>query len=155
MRLLILSDSHSRRERLEQILLAEPTADAVFHLGDGAGDMVYLQDTDCRTFFLLRGNCDSAYNTALQDSCEVTLSGVRIFAAHGHLYNVKFGLEKLGLYASLQEYRLVLFGHTHVPTVHYENGIHFFNPGSVAEGAYGCVDLTANGIICFNKEIKM
>lgn len=155
MRLLVLSDSHSRKERLSAILEAEPFADAVFHLGDGAADMRYLQDTDRRTFFLLRGNCDSAMAPDLQDTCEITLNDTRIFATHGHLYGVKFGLEKIGLYASLNNIKLVLFGHTHIPFIHYENGIHFFNPGSVSENTYGCVDITKNGIMCLHKDIKM
>ncbi len=155
MRLLVISDSHSRKERLESVLKAEPTADAVFHLGDGAGDLFYLNDTDARTFFLIRGNCDSAHNPNLQDSCSVTLEDVKIFATHGHLYNVKFGIEKLGLVAAMQQNDLVLFGHTHMPTVLYENGIHFFNPGSLADGCYGCVDITPKGIICLNKQLKM
>ncbi len=155
MRLLVLSDSHSRKEHLAEILAAEPMADAVFHLGDGAADMIYLKDTDPRTFFLLRGNCDSVFREVLQDSITVTFENTRIFATHGHLYNVKFGLDKLGLVAQMQQHNLVLFGHTHVPTYFYENGIHFFNPGSVAEGFYGCADITRNGILCLNKKIKM
>ncbi|MBQ3519214.1 MAG: YfcE family phosphodiesterase [Clostridia bacterium] len=155
MRLLVLSDSHSRKERLANILATEPMADAVFHLGDGAADMIFLQDTDPRTFFLLRGNCDSAFREELKDTETVTFENTRIFATHGHLYNVKFGLDKIGLVAGMQNMQLVLFGHTHNPTVHYENGIHFFNPGSVAEGFYGCVDITQKGIICLHKEIKM
>lgn len=155
MRLLIVSDSHSRKERLASVLRSEPNADAVFHLGDGAGDMVFLKDSDPRTFFLVRGNCDSAYNENLQDTISVTLEDTRIFATHGHLYNVKFGLDKLGLSAQLQGYNLVLFGHTHEPTSVFENGIRFFNPGSLAEGSYGCVDITRNGFICIHKEVKM
>lgn len=155
MRLLVMSDSHSRKSRLEEILAAEPTADAVFHLGDGAADLQYLQESDRRTFFLVRGNCDSAFNDTLQDAYSVTFDGVRIFATHGHLYNVKFGLEKIGLYASLQNYGLVLFGHTHTPLTRYENGIHFFNPGAVADGNYGCVDITPKGIVCIQKQLKM
>ncbi len=155
MRLLVISDSHSRKERLEAVLRAEPTADAVFHLGDGAADMLYLQDSDPRTFFLVRGNCDSAFRQELNDTQTVTLGDARIFATHGHLYNVKFGLDKLGLFAQLQQYNLVLFGHTHIPTSIYENGIHFFNPGSLADGCYGCVDITPKGIICLQKNLKM
>ncbi len=154
MRLLVISDSHSRKERLDAVLKAEPTADAVFHLGDGAGDMKFLQDTDLRTFFLVRGNCDSMFHTDLQDAYNVTFEGVKIFATHGHLYNVKFGLEKLGLAAQMQEIDLVLFGHTHVPTNVYDNGIRFFNPGSLADGSYGCVDITPKGIICLEKQLK-
>ena len=155
MRLLVMSDSHSRREKLEEILQAEPMADAVFHLGDGAADLRFLQEGDRRTFFLIRGNCDSVYNNDLQDSCSVTFEGIRIFATHGHLYNVKFGLEKIGLYAALNQLNLVLFGHTHDPLIKYENGIHFFNPGAVADGCYGCVDITPKGLVCIQKHLKM
>jgi putative phosphoesterase len=155
MRLLVVSDSHARKERLEAVLKAEPTADAVFHLGDGAGDMRLLQDEDPRTFFLVRGNCDSMFHTDLQDSFNVTFEGARIFATHGHLYNAKFGLEKLGLLAQMQKIDLVLFGHTHVQTNVYNNGIRFFNPGALSDGCYGCVDITPSGIICLDKTLKM
>lgn len=153
MRLLVLSDSHKKGHLLKNVLQSEENIDAIFHLGDGAADLLPFADSDQRPIFLLRGNCDSIF-APLSPLVEITLENIHIFAAHGDQYRVKFDLDSLGLQAKLRHADLVLFGHTHNPIYRYDDGVHFFNPGSLAEGSYGCVDLTDNGIACIHKNIK-
>lgn len=153
MRLLVLSDSHQRAFLLQAVLKKETDADVVFHLGDGAADLRTFMQNEKRPFYLLQGNCDSRF-AKLEEYFDGTVAKTHIFAAHGDAYNVKFGLEKMALQAQLRQADLVLYGHTHIPFHAYDNGVHFFNPGALTDGRYGCVDITDSGIFCIHKEIK-
>ena len=61
-------------------------------------------------------------------------SGVRIFAVHGHRYDVKYDRElDYLLHAAAQEQAdVVLFGHTHVQYCETREGILVLNPGACA-----------------------
>jgi putative phosphoesterase len=78
---------------------------------------------------------------------EVTLDidGVRIVLTHGHLRNVRAGLENIAYLAEEKRAQLVLYGHTHIPycrhLVSTDKGgdadeIILFNPGSIGK-TYG------------------
>lgn len=66
---------------------------------------------------------------------------------------VKFGLYNLEYEARRENCQIALFGHTHEPYTNYSDGIYLFNPGSIKDGFYGVIDITDNGIICFNKNL--
>ena len=42
---------------------------------------------------------------------------------------------------------ICLFGHTHQQMTDYRDGLYLMNPGAVAEGCYGMVDITPGGIM--------
>ncbi len=42
---------------------------------------------------------------------------------------------------------ICLFGHTHQQMTDYRGGLYLMNPGAVAEGCYGMVDITPGGIM--------
>lgn len=153
MRILALSDSHQKKHLLKTVLTRESAADIIIHLGDGAADMKPLTNENKGTFYLLQGNCDSRF-AELTEYVDTIAGNTHIFAAHGDRFQVKFGLEKIGLQAQLRNADLVLFGHTHIPFYRYENGIHYFNPGALVDSRYGCIDVTEKGIYCIHKEIK-
>ena len=80
------------------------------------------------------------------------LEGKRIFYTHGHTYGVKYGTSKLSEAARLNKYDIVLYGHTHIAKILYEDGIYIVNPGSCSsprEGraSYAVIDITENGIM--------
>ena len=56
---------------------------------------------------------------------------VTVFACHGHTRQVKSGTDYLYAKAKTSGAALALFGHTHEPYLHTEDGITFLNPGSV------------------------
>ncbi len=103
-----------------------------FFLGDGERDLKQVQERfPSLPFYAVRGNCDP--RSALSSALTCVVGGVCIFAAHGHLYNVKYEPELDSLAAAARDAgaRLVLFGHTHRARLEVRNGITFLNPGSI------------------------
>lgn len=133
MLLAVLSDTHGNLAPACAALRAwQP--DMVIHLGDCVRDALELRERfpapDIR---LVRGNCDVGVRES--EKLSLNVEGVEIFATHGHLYNVKWGMDALRNAAYFSGARLCLFGHTHQR--HYANvgGIEFLNPGSAGSGS--------------------
>lgn len=148
MRVLVLSDTHGDVFSVRQALMNQPTAEIVFHLGDGAQDLMDLRSSFPEKMFIqLRGNCD--WGSSLPYDEEIEIQGVKIFAAHGHLYQVKLGETELLSAARRRQADIVLYGHTHIPDNRYEDGLYILNPGSLHgyDGSYGYIDLTKRGIV--------
>lgn len=154
MKILVLSDSHGYLDLLEKILQRERSAELIIHLGDGAPEMLMFSDyTTGKGIITVRGNCDSfTYN--LEESAAFTVEDVRIFACHGHKYNVKYGLYSLGLAGAQAEAKICLFGHTHSQTLEEYNGITLFNPGAVCRGEYGTVTVKNGKITTEHKLLQ-
>ena len=92
----------------------------------------------------MRGNCDLRSELPPFLCCAV--GGVRIFAAHGHLYNVKYdpALEELCGAARAEGADVLLFGHTHRAHREHSRGMEILNPGAVGRGprpSYGLLHL--------------
>ena len=168
MKFLVLSDIHGSAESLEKALASfEKDCDAIILLGDylnhgSRNPLPQGWDTKRTTELLnsrkeklicVRGNCDSEVDEMmLTFSClnaytTVALStakGIRrVFLHHGHLYD----REKLSSW--LPKGRIVLSGHTHVTLMEEENGLFYFNPGSIflpkCEAGKTCGILEAGG----------
>lgn len=153
MRLVVVSDSHGSWGNLFEAINRESSADAVYFLGDGYKEFDELACAYSDKFFFIgvRGNCD--FSCDLPEKDIRTLENAKIYATHGYVERVKYGLFDLEERANEENCNLVLFGHTHQPLKQYKDGIHYFNPGSVREGFYGVVDITKNGIMCINKNL--
>lgn len=147
MKLLVLSDSHGLVQILEKILKKEHDADAIIHLGDGGTDMWEFNELNYpKAVYQCKGNCDAlAYNFSQTEI--FTLCSKKIFACHGHLYNVKFGLENIYFAAKEIGADLCLYGHTHIPNNEYYSSLHLFNPGAVKDRHYGVIEITDEKII--------
>ena len=90
MTILILSDSHRDLDNMRKAIDREMPR-AIFHLGDHDGDAAQLQkEFPHIPMYRVCGNCDTPFPLA-QETQLVELEGVRIFAAHGHKHNVKYG----------------------------------------------------------------
>lgn len=155
MRLLILSDSHGLYTACEAAVRAEPTAQVIFHLGDGAPDDLsrigYLIGD--RPVVRLPGNCDGS--GTLPREVLLPFGGKKFFACHGDAYYVKYGTERLEAAARAKQADVVLYGHTHTPDCRYSSGLYIFNPGAVLDYHYGVIDITPAGdIVCINKELR-
>lgn len=155
MRILVISDSHGKSAAVGKVLLKETQAEIVLHLGDGAFDLLdYNDDFPEKMFLAVKGNCDHGFDLPLSELR--SFGETRIFLTHGHMYDVKFGLEKLINTALYNEADVVLFGHTHQAVVDYFEGLHIMNPGSLGAGysqcSYGIIDITDAGIVCSVKD---
>lgn len=155
MRILVVSDSHGDIGSLRRVLLAQPSAEAVFFLGDGERDIEAVRpDFPQKQFICVSGNCDFASLYPTQESR--LLCGKKIIACHGHTFGVKSGWEAYLAYARKVKADIALFGHTHCALMQYEDGIYLMNPGSLRGygGTYGLIDVTEAGIVMNVVEIK-
>ncbi len=151
MRILVISDSHRKTNVIDKIICAQPDAKHIFFLGDNTADIedfVFLYPE--RAFHTVCGNCDFA--STVQSAGLEVLEGKRIFYTHGHNYSVKYGIARLSEAAKQNSYDIVLYGHTHISQILYEDGIYFVNPGSVSSShqgrnSYAVIDITDNGIM--------
>lgn len=108
-----------------------------FFLGDGERDLAAVQTRfPSLPIYAVRGNCD--LRSKLSDTLHCTVGGVRIFAAHGHQYNVRYepGLETLSDAAKRAGASVALFGHTHHSHVEQGDGLLFLNPGTIGRVAH-------------------
>lgn len=152
MKVIIVSDSHSHTSNLESIFETEKSFSAVIHLGDGASDMKHISRyTDGKPVYQLKGNCDY-----YDDSPRRFISyfdKLKFFACHGDAYNVKVTLINLFYAAKEYECKLVLYGHTHRAHKEISEEICFFNPGSVAYGEYGVLEVNGESFEITHKRI--
>lgn len=153
MTLLIVSDTHGRVDRLEQLLKMHKDVDALVFLGDGLSDLSRAGVSNYSfTVFAVRGNWDSGMGSIMAQKAKdeeiFTLDGVRFLAMHGHTKGVKGNVINAMYAAERAGADVLLFGHTHEPVDTYvrageynlDRPLHIFNPGSLANYSYGlCV----------------
>lgn len=153
MKIIAMSDSHGRDDRIEKIIKQHPMADLYIFLGDGlSGAERVFQKHPELPFTALPGNCDLVCE---KQPPSVTLNfedGI-LTACHGHTFGVKYGLSSYKEYARERGAALALFGHTHVPLEVNEGGTVLFNPGAVCLGSYGIVYLERGKVLCSHGEI--
>ena len=151
MKCLIFSDSHGDSRNMCEAISRNPDAEVIFFLGDGLADAdrIALRG-GTRAWLPVAGNCDHSpiFKDSLVRKTEtINLSGQRIVYTHGDLYGVKYGMGGALRLAVETSATIVLFGHTHEPCEHYENGVYLFNPGSIAAGSFGVMLLSESGVL--------
>nr|WP_027870551.1 metallophosphoesterase [[Eubacterium] cellulosolvens] len=154
MKILVVSDTHGYGGILETIVKREQPLDFVIHCGDIEGEEdEILAWAGCRTF-MVSGNNDWGSDLPAEFFTEV--GGCRIFATHGHRYQVYMGTDRLAAEAFRRGADICLFGHTHKPLIEKKNSVTIMNPGSLTyprqEGrkpSYGIITGDAeNGFYC-------
>lgn len=124
----VISDSHGRKENIDRLLPILAEADYIVHLGDGAADMREISEKYPEKTYVCKGNCD--FYPALKDYV-LDVEGVRVFMCHGDRYRVKSTLLELAKEAKARGADLALFGHTHRAEIVQEDGVTLVNPGSL------------------------
>jgi putative phosphoesterase len=133
-------------------------SDIFIHLGDTEREFLLMRELfphlDLR---FVRGNNDYRSTAPLHLIIDIPASErnvpCRIFATHGHRYNVNYGINTLLDVARANECNVVCFGHTHCRLVDYEDGMYIINPGSLSQPrdgkgcSYGYIDVTNAGIV--------
>lgn len=152
MRIVVISDSHRRSNVIDKILSQQTDARHVFFLGDNLAD---IEDFEFlypdKVFHTVCGNCD--YASMVQTVGVEIIDGVKILYTHGHTFGVKYGTDRLLEAARQNGSKIVLYGHTHVSKILYEDGIYIVNPGSCSSPrdfgppSYAVIDITENGIM--------
>jgi len=131
MRIGVISDTHRNASCIEQLQGKLKVLDMIIHLGDNVDDISIIEKYYKGRIINVKGNCDFSAITPY-DRVE-DIFGKRIFITHGHRYNVKEGLLKLRYKALETGADIVLYGHTHIGKIDFEDGIWYINPGSASE----------------------
>ena len=168
MKIIVVSDSHGRYDRLTEVMEMHRDADALIFLGDGINDLVRADaDSYGFTVYAVSGNCDSVYNfLGNKYPTELTLNfeGFKILAMHGHTRSVKSGINGAVLAAEQKEADILLYGHTHLPFNTYlpegqEYGygklskpMYVLNPGSLrlsddGQAHFGLIEIRNKNIL--------
>lgn len=135
LRILIMSDSHGRNENVE-LAIAQVREEIgefqmLIHLGD-VGDAREIESLAGVPCYIVRGNTD--YDAKLLNANVIEASGHRIFATHGHLYQVDMRLDLLRFAALENDCDIAMYGHTHVPYLEEDpDDIMILNPGSISK----------------------
>lgn len=130
MRILIISDTHGSHANFEKLLEKEKKRDLLIHLGDTEGGEGYMESLlDCPSH-IIGGNND--FFSYLDREKEFVLMGHRIWLTHGHAQFVGMGEGQLKRIARDRGIDIVMYGHTHRPSINQMQGMTILNPGSLS-----------------------
>ncbi len=146
MKLIVISDTHGRRSRIDDVLALHARYDWLLFLGDGLRD---LGEGAYGGLAAVRGNCDvfSLFGgiSTVPTERVIDADGIKILMMHGHEKGVKSGTERAAAYAAERGADVLLYGHTHVSDERYfptgtelcgmaiKKPLYVFNPGSLGE----------------------
>lgn len=153
MRIVVMSDSHGRSDAINAAIRREGNFQLLVHLGDGASDVRRMQTAlEGKPLLQVRGNCDFAA-ADLPEFIVTQEGGKTLFCTHGHRQYVKYGEQNLIEEARKVHADIALYGHTHIPVQHYEDGLYVCNPGPLMMGYYAVLEITPQGIMWLPKKI--
>jgi uncharacterized protein len=140
----VISDTHGLLR--PEAVKALRGATKILHAGD-VGDPEVLEELEkIAPVITVRGNVDGgpwARKIPLNEVIEV--EGVSIYMLHI--------LEKLDLKPEAAGFRVVVYGHSHVPKKEEKNGVMFFNPGSAGPRRFK-LPVTVGKLIVENDQVR-
>ena len=150
-RIAVVADTHSSPHAGMAKALADYAPDAIFHAGD-IGDLAVLDALrEVAPLYAIRGNIDTRADE-LPDALVIDHeSGLRTLMVHIGVYGPKLRAEVAKL-ARAEKASFVVCGHSHVPFIGVDRGIHIFNPGSCGPRrmtlpiVFGHIDFTPTGV---------
>lgn len=152
MKIGVIADTHARRisELPSSLINALTRMDMVVHLGDFNSEDLVNDLKEITNFRGVAGNHDSRI-PGLPEKDLVEVNEKRIGIIHGHGCVFPFGF-KWGLLTQFDgNMDAILYGHTHSPRNTIEEGILFFNPGSVC-GRFPAMH-RSYGVVTIGEEI--
>jgi len=129
LRIAVLSDTHGNYPLAVRILDRLPGMAGIIHLGDNIGDADTIELALSRPLTKIAGNCDPASEEARELLLSVNRS--TLLLTHGDRYGVKSGIDRLYRRVAGENIGVVLYGHTHTPSILERDDILFVNPGSL------------------------
>ena len=155
MRVLIVSDSHRHNTNLLAVLERTGPYDMLIHCGDVEGrEYTISEAAGCRGG-MVQGNND--FFSDLPREEEFQIGEKHIFITHGHYYCVALNEERLKEEARGRGADVVMYGHTHRPSLTEEDDLVTLNPGSIAyprqmgrKGSYIIMDIEEVGSMHFD-----
>ena len=151
MRILVISDSHGRNDDIEGVLKQVGDIDMMIHCGDVERGDSYIREIAGCPVVMVAGNND--YYLDLPNEEEIRLGDYKVLVTHGHNYYVNSGVDYLREHALEMGYDVVMYGHTHKPSLHEEDGVTILNPGSISyprqsgrQKTYMIMEIDASGM---------
>ncbi len=130
-KILVVSDSHGNSEDIKT-LVNENEFNYMFFLGDTLLDVENLK---LDNLIKVRGNWD--YDFSTKSIITVKIENVKFLLLHGHGFGVKHGLGYLIKETEKEKVDFVCYGHTHMSSLEYVNGIGYLNPGAFSYAKNG------------------
>ena len=157
MKVLVVSDTHGKDDKLEAAVQKEAPVDLLVHCGDVEGREFFVEALAECPCCIISGNND--FFSDLPREEEIEIGNRRVLVTHGHYYGVSMDIYGLIDEAKARNCQAVFFGHTHKPLITEKDGIFALNPGSLSfprqEGrrpSYAIVETDPQGT--FEAEIK-
>lgn len=117
----VISDSHGLLRH--EAVAALRGAEHIIHAGDVGSPEILDQLREIAPVSAIRGNIDrQAWARKLPETEVVEISGISIYVIHD--------LSQLDLKPRASGFRVVVYGHSHVPKMETRDGVLYFNPGS-------------------------
>lgn len=129
MKVLIVSDTHRKNENYFKAL-ERVKPDLVIHCGDAEGGEYVLSNAAACPVQIVLGNND--FFSYLPRELELELGSFKVWVTHGHNYYVSMGSEVIKREARARGFDIVMYGHTHKPSVDRQGGVIAVNPGSLS-----------------------
>ncbi len=151
----MISDSHGLLHFAQRAVQDMGPVDILLHAGDHYRDAARIIVPPSVPVHAVLGNCDS--RTEGPDEKLLEVEELLLFLTHGHRYGVHSDLHRLYYRALELNAAVVVYGHTHISGYHWQDGILFFNPGSITsprdgkEVSYGVLEISGgniNPLIC-------
>ncbi|MDQ7093946.1 metallophosphoesterase family protein [Desulfosporosinus sp. PR] len=153
MHIAVLSDTHLRAGRsLPKVVweqLAE--ADLILHAGDLTHSGLLAELSLLAPVKAVCGNCDS-WDVNLPNQEWIECESFKIGLIHGHQGQGKTTLERAFKAFAPKPVDVIVFGHSHTPTLEWHNGVLMFNPGSPTDKrrepqySFGWLDVQAGQV---------
>lgn len=137
MKILLVSDSHSDYQALDQLANKYPNMDLYLHAGDSEQD-----EFSIKPFISVRGNCDHYYDFPNYLVIPSPIGNIYV----QHLPYVSQSV------INEHNAKIVIHGHTHVRRKEMKNGILFINPGAISyardkfNGSYAIIEIDNKNI---------
>lgn len=158
MRIVVMSDSHGRADRVKKVIEEQPEAELFIFLGDGTRDFHAAMRGVPKEDWCVCGNCD--FGSSDDYNLVSYVWDIKFYCTHGHQWNVKYDPTELIEQAKQKEVRVLLYGHTHQAFYEYQDGLHIMNPGSLGSPrgslypTYGVIDIQGKQIVCSHRNLK-
>lgn len=128
MKILVISDTHGNMP----IKIRELGVHAVLHAGD-VGDRKFMREfSSLENFYAVAGNTDSSLEGIFPDTLCGTIEGVKFFLVHNLSAPHRMIMSN---FREINECSpdIVVYGHTHMPSVEIRDDVLFLNPGSLGK----------------------
>ena len=132
MKALIVSDTHGIDKNFYEVIKRVSPIDMIIHAGDLSGSERDIENAlPGVAVKMVTGNNDFCSRLSSVELFE--FDGYKILLTHGHRDGVYYGSDRLIYKAAECGAGIVIYGHTHVPSIEFDDTLHIWavNPGSL------------------------